>query len=106
MSERTGERLRRAARTPVASARSLAGRLRRTPGPYRRYRELEAENKRLRDMYETWVPPGHFYPPYPDLADYERRAAGLLDPGSVLPGVLGREQIGRASCRERVLVFV
>jgi Methyltransferase domain len=87
----TGERLRRAARTPVASARSLAGRLRRTPGPYRRYRQLQAENKHLKDTYETWVPPGHFYSPYPDLADYERRAAGLLDPGSVLPGVDLRE---------------
>ena len=90
MSQR-GERLRRAARTPVASARSLAGRLRRTPGPYRRYRQLQAENERLRDTYETWVPPGHFYSPFPDLADYERRAAGLLDPGSEVPGVDLRE---------------
>jgi Methyltransferase domain len=34
-----------------------------------------------------WVPPGHFYSPYPDLDEYARRSPGLLDPARDLPGI-------------------
>ena len=42
-------------------------------------RQLEAENQHLRDLYVGWVPPGHFYSPFPDLDDYDRRVSNLLD---------------------------
>jgi predicted O-methyltransferase YrrM len=57
----------------------------------RRRRQLEAENRHLREVYATWVPPGHFYSPFPDLEDYDRRAAGLGDPYRELPGIDLRE---------------
>ena len=88
----TARRALRAARTPTASSRALAARLARLRAAERRARELEHENAHLRSVYETWVPPGHFYSPFPDLADYERRAAGLLDPGRDLPGIDLHEQ--------------
>jgi hypothetical protein len=84
-------RLARAARTPVASGRRLAGRLRRAPGLERSYRQLQAEHEHLRATYETWVPPGHFYSPFPDMEDYERRAPELRHPGRELPGIDMRE---------------
>jgi hypothetical protein len=57
----------------------------------RRRRQLEAENRHLREVYATWVPPGHFYSPFPDLEDYGRRAAGLRDPYRDVPGIDLRE---------------
>jgi predicted O-methyltransferase YrrM len=57
----------------------------------RRRRQLEAENRHLREVYATWVPPGHFYSPFPDLEDYDRRAAGLRDPYREVPGIDLRE---------------
>ena len=57
----------------------------------RRRRQLEAENRHLREVYGTWVPPGHFYSPFPDLEDYDRRAAGLRDPYREVPGIDLRE---------------
>jgi predicted O-methyltransferase YrrM len=45
----------------------------------RHRRQLEAENQHLRDLYVGWVPPGHFYSPFPDLDDYDRRVSNLLD---------------------------
>jgi len=87
----TARRAARAARTPTASARTLAGRLARLPGAERRARALANENAHLRSVYETWVPPGHFYSPYPDLADYGRRVAALRDPARELPGIDLRE---------------
>ena len=57
----------------------------------RRRRQLEAENRHLREVYGTWVPPGHFYSPFPDLGDYDRRAAGLRDPYREVPGIDLRE---------------
>ena len=77
----------RAARTPTASARDVANRLAHLPAAERRARALEAENAELRELYETWVPKGHFYSPFPDAAEYERRASGLRDPGRELVGV-------------------
>jgi hypothetical protein len=87
----TAQRFVRAARTPTASSRALAARLARLT-PAGRARALAHENAHLRSVYETWVPPGHFYSPFPDLADYERRAAGLLDGGRELVGIDLHEQ--------------
>ena len=58
----------------------------------RRRQQLEAENQHLRDVYETWVPPGHFYSPFPDLVDYDRRGAALREPDRELLGIDLREQ--------------
>jgi predicted O-methyltransferase YrrM len=57
----------------------------------RHRRQLEAENRHLREVYETWVPPGHFYSPFPDLDDYERRVADLRDPRRDVVGIDLRE---------------
>ncbi len=38
-----------------------------------------------------WVPPGHFYSPFPDLGDYDRRVASLHDPHRELLGIDLRE---------------
>jgi predicted O-methyltransferase YrrM len=89
-SDRT-RRFARVARTPSASAREVATRLARLPAAERRTRELENENAHLRALYEAWVPSGHFYSPFPDLADYDRRVARLRDPGRELVGVDLRE---------------
>lgn len=53
----------------------------------RQRRRLEAENRQLREVYVGWVPPGHFYSPFPDLDDYERRVSGLLDPHRDVAGI-------------------
>ena len=70
----------RAARTPVASTRAVAGRLARLPLSTRRVLALQRENAELRAEKGAWVPAGHFYSPFPDLAEYGRRVGGLLDP--------------------------
>jgi predicted O-methyltransferase YrrM len=57
----------------------------------RHRRRLEAENRHLREVYETWVPPGHFYSPFPNVDDYERRVAKLRDPHRDLIGIDLRE---------------
>ncbi len=77
----------RAARTPVASTRAVAGRLARLPLSTRRVLALQRENAELRAEKGAWVPAGHFYSPFPDLAEYGRRVGGLLDPGRELVGV-------------------
>jgi hypothetical protein len=41
--------------------------------------------------FPTWVPPGHFYSPFPDLDDYEARVERLFDPGSEPAGIDLRE---------------
>jgi hypothetical protein len=74
----------RSERTRVSGWRR---RLSRLAGLPRRCRELEAENAALRAAGGTWVPPGHFYSPYPDLAEYERRVGALRDPTRELPGI-------------------
>jgi predicted O-methyltransferase YrrM len=53
----------------------------------RHLRQLEAENEDLREVYETWVPPGHFYSPFPDLDDYGRRVADLRDHNRGVVGI-------------------
>ena len=84
-------RIARAARAPRDTSRALAARLAELPGAGRRVRELENENAHLRALYETWVPTGHFYSPFPDVADYDRRVAALRDPARELVGIDLRE---------------
>ena len=83
----TARRVVRALRSPTASGRTVAGRLARMPSAERRVRELANENLHLRELYEAWVPTGHFYSPFPDLDDYGRRVAGLRDPHRDLLGI-------------------
>lgn len=51
-------------------------------GRYRRlvdaHHALALEKNHIEHVFGTWVPPGHFYSPYPDLAEYDRRADGLM----------------------------
>ena len=89
--EDTARRLARALRNPTASGRTIAGRLARMPTAERRVRELTNENHHLRELYEAWVPSGHFYSPFPDLDDYGRRVAELRDPERPLAGIDLRE---------------
>lgn len=84
-------RLVRAARSPLATARALGRRVARTPGTPWAYRRLQAEHEQMRATYETWVPPGHFYSPYPDLAEFEARLAAEADSDRPLIGINLRE---------------
>jgi len=90
--ERAGERWARRARSPLASARSLSRRVGDRLGTPLAYRRLRGEHSQLRATYQTWVPPGHFYSPYPDLDEYERRVAALVDPDRPLLGIDMREK--------------
>lgn len=101
-SERTGRRWARRARSPLASARSLGRRAGNRVGTPWAYRRLRAAHEQLRAMYQTWVPPGHFYSPYPDLAEYERRVAALLDRDRPLLGIDLREKDQLALLEELV----
>lgn len=51
-------------------------------GMYRRlaqaHHELALEKNHLAHVFETWVPPGHFYSPYPDLDEFDQRADKVL----------------------------
>jgi predicted O-methyltransferase YrrM len=76
----------------VRRATSMAQMARHPVAVDRRRRELEVENERLRSIHECWVPPGHFYSPFPDLEDYGRRVRALLDPGRDVPGIDLRER--------------
>ena len=42
-------------------------------------------------QFRTWFPVGHFYSPYPDLDEVERRAAAIFDPDVEIAGVDLRE---------------
>jgi hypothetical protein len=53
--------------------------------------EVTQEKHQL-EAYRTWVPPGHYYSPYPDLADFDARAERLLDVSRDLPAVDLRER--------------
>jgi len=100
--EGTGARWARAARSPLASARSLGRRVADRVGTPGAYRRLRAEHEQLRATHETWVPPGHFYSPYPDLDEYERRVAVLVDRDRPLLGIDLREKDQLALLEELV----
>jgi predicted O-methyltransferase YrrM len=82
----------RVARSLLASARAQARGVADRVGTPAAYRRLRAEHDQLRATYETWVPPGHFYSPYPDLDEYERRVAALVDRDRRLLGIDLREK--------------
>lgn len=42
-------------------------------------------------LFRTWFPVGHFYSPYPDLDEVERRADAIFAPDVAIPGVDLRE---------------
>ena len=45
------------------------------------------EKVHVERAFQTWVPPGHFYSPFPDPNDYEARVERLLDPLSEPAGI-------------------
>jgi predicted O-methyltransferase YrrM len=47
-------------------------------GLARAHHQLALEKRHLEHVYETWVPPGHFYSPFPDLTEFDERADQLL----------------------------
>jgi Methyltransferase domain len=83
-----------------ARLRAVARRARRhVPVSRRRYEELARQHhevvleaNHLRTVSEMWVPPGHFYSPFPDLDEVERRASRLWDIDRDPTGIDLREQ--------------
>ena len=41
-------------------------------------RELLLEKTHIAETFAGWVPPGHFYSPFPDLTEFDKRSAQLL----------------------------
>jgi predicted O-methyltransferase YrrM len=58
------------------------GRLRRIVGRYvvprGRYDELMRVHKEMTRLHGQWVPPGHFYSPFPDLDDLDARSEAIF----------------------------
>ena len=89
-----------APRDERACLRAVARRARRyVPVSRRRYEELARQHhvvvleaNHLRTVFEMWVPPGHFYSPFPDLDEVERRASLLWDIDRDPTGIDLREQ--------------
>jgi predicted O-methyltransferase YrrM len=61
-------------------------------GLARAHHELALEKRHLEHVYETWVPPGHFYSPYPELTEFDKRADQLLSLDSRPEAIALREQ--------------
>lgn len=49
----------------------------------RRHHEAVLERDHIRHVFESWMPPGHFYSPFPSLDEVERRADSIF--GSLEP---------------------
>ena len=49
-------------------------------GTLRAQEHLLLEKNHIAEVFSGWVPPGHFYSPFPDLAEFETRSAELLSP--------------------------
>jgi predicted O-methyltransferase YrrM len=49
--------------------------------------QARQELNHIRAHYETWVPTGHFYSPYPDLDEVTRRASTIFDINKEMVGV-------------------
>jgi hypothetical protein len=45
----------------------------------REHHEAVLEKNHLQHVFESWVPPGHFYSPFPDLDEVERRVDTIFD---------------------------
>jgi predicted O-methyltransferase YrrM len=43
-------------------------------------RALLLEKSHIAETFAGWVPPGHFYSPFPDLIEFDKRSAQLLSP--------------------------
>ena len=72
---------------PVSPSRGLRQRLwERSPfvpravylGLSRAHHQLALEKRHIEHVYSGWVPPGHFYSPFPDLADFDDRVDRIL----------------------------
>ncbi|QWF80312.1 class I SAM-dependent methyltransferase [Amycolatopsis sp. CA-230715] len=49
--------------------------------------EVTEAKRVLEDTYQTWVPPGHFYSPYADPAEVEKRSGAIFDTRSLPAGI-------------------
>ena len=95
MSRPTARQLVRAAALRVPKLGDLIrerDRLRETTRKVAKERDrLQADRERLEAevaKYKTWVPPGHFYSPYPSRDEVARRAAAIFDrSGRDVPGI-------------------
>ena len=65
----------------------------------RRHHEAVLEANHMRTVFEMWVPPGHFYSPFPDLDEVERRASRLWDIDRDPTGIDLREQAAAGTVR-------
>lgn len=45
----------------------------------RTHHQVVLEKNHIQHVFESWVPPGHFYSPFPDLDEVERRADAIFD---------------------------
>lgn len=45
----------------------------------RTHHQVVLEKNHIQHVYESWVPPGHFYSPFPDPDEVERRADVIFD---------------------------
>ena len=46
----------------------------------REQEQVLREKNHIAEVFSSWVPPGHFYSPFPDLAEFDKRSAQLLSP--------------------------
>lgn len=68
---------------PVVRRKGYNDLVRRYDELYERY--LDANH--VRALYETWVPPGHFYSPYPDPVEVAARAGAIFDEDRDVAGI-------------------
>jgi hypothetical protein len=57
-------------------------------------RKLELAYRSLRSPYFRWVDPGHFYSPFPDMAEMERRTNYIYPP---MPAELAGINLNRSA---------
>jgi predicted O-methyltransferase YrrM len=57
----------------------------------RAHHQLAMEKRHIEHTFGAWVPPGHFYSPYPDLAEFDKRATQLLSADNRPTGIDLRE---------------
>ncbi|HSJ19183.1 MAG TPA: class I SAM-dependent methyltransferase [Nocardioidaceae bacterium] len=61
-------------------------------GLARAHHVLALEKRHLEHAFAAWVPPGHFYSPFPDLAEFDKRADELLSTESTPAAIDLREE--------------
>jgi predicted O-methyltransferase YrrM len=62
----------------LRSKRQLVREVRRLEKELRLEREQLLEKNHIAELFAGWVPPGHFYSPFPDLTEFDKRSAQLL----------------------------